>query len=177
MIDPLRRLRPRRSRLLVALVVVAFPTMALSTLVGIPPAGARDDYRWPLEPRPAVERAFAPGAHDWLPGHRGVDLAGSDGVPVRAVGAGTVVFAGQVGGKPVVSIEHGNGLRSTYEPVVASVERGRLVTAGQIVGVLRVGHEGCAVEACLHLGLRRGQTYLDPLGLFGGRRIVLRPDP
>lgn len=159
------------SGLLISVVLVGTPA-----LVGAPQADARSDYRWPLQPRPAVVRPFAPGEYDWLPGHRGVDLRGVAGAEVRAAGAGTVLFAGTVAGKPVVSIDHGNGLRTTYEPVIARIERGRLVGAGDVIGVLDVDHPGCPATSCLHLGLRRGQTYLDPLGLFGGRRIVLRPE-
>ena len=45
-----------------------------------------------------VVRRFSPPPHPWLPGHRGVDLAGRPGAVVRAAGAGTVVFAGTVAG-------------------------------------------------------------------------------
>lgn len=156
--------------------------MALLRLVAVvglavlatPIADAAPGYRWPLEPRPEVVTPFAPGAYDWLPGHRGVDLAGPPDAPIRAVGSGTVIFAGTVGGKPVVSIDHGNGLRTTYEPVIAAVGKGRLVASGEVIGFLQPDHPGCPAAACLHLGLRRGEVYLDPLGLFGGHRIVLR---
>ena len=51
------------------------------------------------------------------PGHRGVDLAGSVGAAgARRPAAGTVVFAGPVAGHGVVSVQHDDGLRTTYEP-------------------------------------------------------------
>ena len=43
---------------------------------------------------------------NWNRGHRGVDLAGTPGQPVYAAGAGTVVFAGELAGRPLVSIAH-----------------------------------------------------------------------
>ncbi|MDN2501814.1 M23 family peptidase, partial [Nocardia nova] len=135
-----------------------------------PPAG----FGWPLEPRPAVVRGFDKPPHDWLPGHRGVDLAGADGQPVLAAGAGIVVFAGEVGGKPVVSVDHPGGLRTTYEPVRAGVPVGRRVERGAVLGMLQSGHAGCP-GVCLHWGLRRGRDYLDPLGLVRHAPVRLKP--
>jgi murein DD-endopeptidase MepM/ murein hydrolase activator NlpD len=69
----------------------------------------------------------------------------------------------------VVSVElSGTGtppLRTTYEPVRPSVQEGAEVAAGGILGTLdRSSH--CAGPSCLHWGLRRGDTYLDPLALL-----------
>ena len=60
-----------------------------------------------------------------------------------AAGAGTVVFAGELAGRPLVSIAHPGGLRTSYEPVVPSVRAGQRVDAGAVVGELRAGHAGC----------------------------------
>ena len=48
-------------------------------------------------------------------------------------------------------------------------------TEAAVVGV--VGHEPghCAPRTCLHLGVRRGENYVDPLSLLGRRRVVLLP--
>jgi len=86
-----------------------------------------------------------------------------------------VVFAGMVAGRPVVSIDHANGLRTTYEPVDPSVAAGQQVARGSPIGTLVGGHAGCPLEACLHWGLRRGETYLDPLALLAPPRIRLLP--
>jgi murein DD-endopeptidase MepM/ murein hydrolase activator NlpD len=138
-------------------------------------------FRWPLDGTPTVTRAFDPPAQPWLPGHRGVDLAGVPEELVRAAGPGTVVYAGQVAGVGVISIDHAGGLRTTYEPVEPLVRAGSRVLAGTPVGRLLAGHPGCPVTACLHWGLRRGTNYLDPLALLGYGRIRLypvdRPDP
>ncbi|MEU1982432.1 M23 family metallopeptidase [Nocardia sp. NPDC019395] len=137
-------------------------------------------FGWPLRPRPSVEKPFDPPEQDWLPGHRGVDLAGAPGQPVYAAGPGTVVFAGEVAGKPVISIRHEGDLRTTYEPVEAEVTVGSRVSSGTQIGVLRPGHGGCAA-ACLHWGVRRESTsrakreYLDPLGLLRLAPIRLKP--
>lgn len=133
-------------------------------------------FGWPLEPRPAVGRAFDPPERNWLPGHRGVDLTAAPGQTVRSAGDGIVVFAGTVAGKPVVSVDHPGGLRTTYEPVVAAVESGRRVGRGDPIGTVEAGHEGCPSAACLHWGLRRDRDdYLDPLPLV--ERPVIRLHP
>ena len=127
---------------------------------------------------PAVTRPFEAPAHAYGPGHRGADLGGAPGTPVLAAGDGVVVFAGMVAGRPVVSIDHADGLRTTYEPVDPAVGAGQRVTRGSPIGALVTGHAGCPVEACLHWGLRRGSDYLDPLLLLvvRVRLLPLRPD-
>jgi murein DD-endopeptidase MepM/ murein hydrolase activator NlpD len=142
-----------------------------------PPAAARRRGRRPAGRAgvPTVTRPFQPPPRPWLPGHRGVDLAGSPGVLVLAAGAGVVAFAGSVAGVGVVSIDHPGGLRTTYEPVTPLVTAGAPVVAGQPIAVLLPGHEGCPVEACLHWGLRRGGDYLDPLLLLRLARVRLYP--
>src|SRR6476661_3981648 len=134
---------------------------------------------WPLRPRPAVVREFDAPSPTWQRGHRGVDLAAAVGQPVYAAGAGTVVFAGELAGRPLVSIAHPGGLRTSYEPVRPSVQVGQLIDAGAVIGELDAGHEGCAVAACLHWGAMWGAAsradYVDPLGLLASTPVRLKP--
>jgi murein DD-endopeptidase MepM/ murein hydrolase activator NlpD len=124
---------------------------------------------WPVGLRPPVLRGWEPPATVYGRGHRGVDLAAAPGTPVRAVAAGRVSFAGSVAGKGVVSVElTGTGdppLRTTYEPVTASVEEGDEVEPGEVIGTVDATGSHCAA-ACVHWGLRRGEAYLDPLSLL-----------
>ncbi len=132
-------------------------------------------FRWPLDaPSPPV-RDFDPPPQPWLPGHRGVDLAAPADARVRSAGAGVVLFAGMVAGRPVVTVGHTEGLRTTYEPVRPSVRVGARVAAGTPLGELSPGHAGCPAPACLHWGLRRGEEYLDPLALLGPVPVRLLP--
>ncbi|WP_250027264.1 M23 family metallopeptidase [Paractinoplanes maris] len=131
-------------------------------------------FGWPVAP-PAVVRPFDPPAQRWLPGHRGVDIAASPSAVIRSAGAGTVLFAGPVAGRGVVTVGHAGGLRTTYEPVTASVRVGAVVVRGDPLGRLEAGHVGCAQAACLHWGLRQGQLYFDPLLLLGLGRVRLLP--
>ncbi|MGN9818789.1 M23 family metallopeptidase [Streptomyces sp. SD11] len=124
---------------------------------------------WPVGSRPSVARGWEPPATAYGRGHRGVDLTAPTGTPVRAVAPGRVSFAGRVAGRGVVSVElTGTGdppLRTTYGPVRATVRKGTEVTAGEVVGVLEPPASHCPMS-CLHWGLRRGDTYLDPLSLL-----------
>lgn len=129
---------------------------------------------WPLAPPHVVSRGFSPPASAYGAGHRGVDLVGATGDPVRAAGDGVVSVAEVLAGRGVVVVVHGR-LRTTYEPVRASVAVGDSVAAGELIGHLEAGHAGCPVPACLHWGLRRGETYLDPLSLVGRGRVRLLP--
>lgn len=155
--------------------VFSSAAMVVMTVVLAAPGSAAPggEFGWPLAPRPAVVRVFDKPEHDWLPGHRGVDLAGSRGQAVLAAGDGIVVFAGIVAGKPVVSIDHPGGLRTTYEPVTASITVGRRLTRGTVIGVLDDGHPPCS--PCLHWGARRDGEYVDPLGLIHRAPIRLKP--
>ncbi|MGW7406795.1 murein hydrolase activator EnvC family protein [Streptomyces sp. NPDC054833] len=121
---------------------------------------------WPVGTRPAVVRGWEPPATPYGPGHRGVDLAAAPGTPVRSVAAGRVSFAGRVAGRGVVAVRlAGTDLRTTYEPVHPSVKKGDEVAAGEVVGVLEPTGSHCG-SACLHWGLIRGETYVDPLSLL-----------
>jgi murein DD-endopeptidase MepM/ murein hydrolase activator NlpD len=149
-------------------------------LISAIPAAA-DDVRlqWPLRPAPAVVRGFDAPSPNWNSGHRGVDLAGRPGQPVYAAGGATVVFAGLLAGRPVVSLAHPGGLRTSYEPVRAVVRVGQQVTAQTVIGELVAGHPGCRAAACLHWGAMWGPAsradYLNPLGLLATARVRLKP--
>ncbi|MFC8042240.1 M23 family metallopeptidase [Nocardia sp. NPDC057353] len=172
--------------LAVAPVAGAAPSRAWPSAVvaaeQVTPA-AEPHFDWPLRPRPTVLRRFDNPEYDWLPGHRGVDLGAAPGSPVLAPGDGIVVFAGTVAGKPVVSLRHEGGLRTTYEPVEPSVTVGARITRGSPIGTLAPGHEGCPAPACLHWGARRDPTirnrpqYVDPLGLLRLAPLRLKPLP
>jgi murein DD-endopeptidase MepM/ murein hydrolase activator NlpD len=134
-------------------------------------AGAAS-YRGPVPSPMRVVRAFQPPLQKYGAGHLGVDLAAAVGSPVLAAGAGTVRFAGSVAGRGVVVIVHPDGISTEYEPVRGLVHTGQQVVAGQRIGVVLGSHRGCPVSGCLHWGARRGEDYLDPLGLLQPLGVV-----
>jgi murein DD-endopeptidase MepM/ murein hydrolase activator NlpD len=121
-----------------------------------------------------VVASFDPPDSTWGAGHRGVDLAGHPGQPVRSALAGVVSFAGSIAGRGVVVVDHGD-TRTTYEPVGATARIGDVVAAGDRIGLLTLAGSHCLPGACLHWGWLRGSTYLDPLRLVGLGPVRLLP--
>lgn len=158
-----------RALLGVLLVLCGAPVSAPS-----PAAADEGPWGWPLAGPREVSRAFAPPTSTYGAGHRGVDLPAAPGAVVRASAAGRVTYAGLLAGRGVVVVSHG-ALRTTYEPVTASIQVGTSVALGQAVGRLEGGHLGCAAAACLHWGLRRGEEYLDPVRLVERGPVRLLP--
>lgn len=162
-------------RLAVALAAVAL------ALVSAMPAGAApgapedrlEGWRWPVSPVRIVAPFVAP-AHEYGPGHRGIDLAAPVGAEVTAPASGVVAFAGSVAGRPVVTVDHGDGLVSTLEPVRASVAIGVAVRVGAVVGIVDAG--GHTPEGAIHFGVREYGEYINPALLLDDvPRAVLLP--
>ncbi|GAB3941099.1 hypothetical protein GCM10028828_05860 [Corynebacterium tapiri] len=81
-----------------------------------------------------------------------------------------MAFAGVVAGRPSISIDHPDGIRTTYTPVHARVKEGDSVSEGQVIGTLAHGHPG------LHWGVLKGKDhYIDPLSLLDVPEIRLKP--
>lgn len=135
-------------------------------------AGPRAPWRMPLEGAEVV-RGFEAPAHDYGPGHRGIDISGR-GDTVVASADGVIAFAGPVAGRGVVTLDHGGGLVSSIEPVEDAPAPGTVVAAGDPVGALAAG--GHTAPGTIHLGVRLAGRYIDPLPLFGDvPRAILLP--
>jgi hypothetical protein len=80
--------------------------------------------------------------------------------------------------RPVITIDHGDGLRSSFEPVESGLVKGTPVAEGGTLGKLLPGH--CGPVPCVHWGVRRGENYINPLAFVMDLRpsILLPPlDP
>ncbi|MBN9176233.1 MAG: M23 family metallopeptidase [Microbacterium sp.] len=139
-------------------------------------SGAEDalaGWLWPVTP-PRIAAPFVAPAHEYGPGHRGIDLIAPVDTPVRSPAAGVIAFAGSVAGRGVVTIDHGAGLVTTLEPVTAQVAIGNAVAAGEAVGIADAG--GHAAQGTIHFGVRRDGRYINPMLLLGAvPRAVLLP--
>lgn len=121
-------------------------------------------YTPPVE-APVVDD-FRPPAGRYGSGNRGLTYDLAPGTAVRAAADGTVTFAGTVANSQHVTIEHADGLRSSYSFLTSiGVVRGQRIDAGDVVGTAASG---------FHFGVRDGQTYLDPADLFAGLEVRVR---
>ncbi|MDQ6697436.1 MAG: peptidoglycan DD-metalloendopeptidase family protein [Actinomycetota bacterium] len=144
------------------MLVLAAPLGAPATAQGGPARVGTTDratvtYRPPVD-APVTDPFRAP-LTPYGPGNRGIDYATAPGTSVRAAADGTVAFAGPVAGGLHVTVLHADGIRTTYSFLAAiRVVRGEMVRGGDEVGV---------AGAMLHIGARRGDTYIDPASLWG----------
>lgn len=152
-----RSVPPLPTALLVLLVALVAPDRVAAASV------AQLAYRLPVDGE-VVSGFVAPGSA-YGSGHRGVDLRAA-AAPVRAAAAGRVSFAGAVAGARWVSLQHPDGIRTSYgELGTVAVKAGERVVAGALLGTVAGVHGEAGL---LHFSARRGEAYLDPLDLVGG---------
>ena len=134
------------------------------------PGPAYGTYAWPV--RGPVLRGFDPPETPFGSGHRGIDIGAPMGTPVVAAQDGTVAFAGAIAGGLYVSIDHPDGVRTTYSWLSeVSVRAGAAVERGEPIGRSGTGHSGAGTPH-LHLGARIGSLYIDPLLLLERGSLV-----
>jgi murein DD-endopeptidase MepM/ murein hydrolase activator NlpD len=96
--------------------------------------------------------------------HRGVDYAAPTGTPVRAAGAGRIIYRGVKGGfGNVVEIRHSGNVVTRYGHLsrfAASVPAGRHVDQGEVIGY--VGMTGLATGPHLHFEYIERGVFVDP---------------
>ena len=99
----------------------------------------------------------------WGRMHEGIDIGCAYGTPNRAAAAGTVIYAGWLGGYGnLVVVDHGNGLSTAYahaSSILVSV--GQSVSQGQTVSL--VGSTGNSSGPHLHFEVRVNGVAVDPL--------------
>ncbi|WP_420444439.1 murein hydrolase activator EnvC family protein [Candidatus Poriferisodalis sp.] len=129
---------------------------------GTAPASAQAEsaltYIWPVHG--TIVDHFRPPKHEYGSGNRGLEFATRPGSSFWAAARGVVSFAGPVGGRLHVTVSHPDGLRVSYSGVAdIGVNRGERVHQGQLLGT---------TADRLHVGVRRGEAYLDPALIFDG---------
>ncbi len=150
----------------IAWVVVASPVAAAHPATVLrAPASSGAVWSWPV-PSPPIVAAFAAPSTAYSAGHRGIDLGVVAGSAVSAPDDAVVRFSGVVVDRPVVTLDHGGGVLSSYEPVEGLLPVGAPVARGAVVGTVAAG--GHCDGACLHVGVRVDGQYVSPLLYFGG---------
>jgi murein DD-endopeptidase MepM/ murein hydrolase activator NlpD len=153
-------------------LLLAATCLAICALPG-PAAATASDYVQPM-PGP-ITRHFEPPPTPYAAGHRGIDISAPVGTPVIAAAGGVVHFAGRVGTSLFVSIDHPDGVRTTYSFLSAVLIRaGAHVEQGQQIALSGPGANG--ERPNLHFGALRSGVYIDPEPLIveGARRNLWR---
>jgi murein DD-endopeptidase MepM/ murein hydrolase activator NlpD len=100
----------------------------------------------------------------WGRMHEGIDLAVSNGTPVVASAAGTVIVAGWMGGYGnLVVVDHGGGISTAYgHNTSVTVGVGQQVAQGQLIAYS--GNTGHSTGPHVHFEVRINGGAVDPMG-------------
>lgn len=127
-------------------------------------AGFAQTFVWPVEGR--ISGRFGnQRVYNGTPGsaHSGMDIAATEGTPVKAPASGVITFADDLyltGG--TVLLDHGYGISSNFLHLSRiDVEVGDSVEQGDVIGA--VGATGRATGPHLHWGMNWFDTRIDPL--------------
>lgn len=144
---------------------------------------------WPLE---SEARVLVPYGSSYVrdgraASHSGIDLAAEEGAGVLVPVSGTVGFVGRVpaaggGTMLAVTVRTADGLSFTLMPLAeCSLVKDEQVAEGERLGSLAGTGDASSDASHLHIGVRRGEAYLDPAGFIGafaeaqGREPAVEP--
>jgi murein DD-endopeptidase MepM/ murein hydrolase activator NlpD len=126
---------------------------------GAPVASSASGFMWPVN-------GVLTSGFGWRWGrmHEGIDIAAPTGSPVVASAAGTVIYAGWMGGYGnLVVIDHGGGLATAYGHNSGfAVGGGQSVAQGQVIAYC--GSTGHSTGPHVHFEVRINGSPVDPLG-------------
>ena len=122
-------------------------------------------WAWPVTGVRSILRPFIAPATTYSAGHRGIDIVAPVGSIVVSPAPGIVYFSGVVVDRSVVSIQHPDGVISSFEPVLGGLSEGAVVARGSPIGVVQAGH---CTTACAHVGVRIHGEYVSPMLFFEG---------
>lgn len=110
----------------------------------------------------------------WGKLHAGIDLAGPEGLPYKAIHAGKVTKAGYYGGYGnSITIEDTEGNEVIYaHSRRLLVKVGDEVKAGQVIGL--VGNTGASYGTHLHLEIHVNGTPTDPIPFLRDRGVDIK---
>ncbi len=141
---------------LILSLFAAAPAPAIAPGV-IPPTA----WTWPVV-GPVIQ-PFDPPEDPYGSGHRGIDIAVPVATSIVAPADGVVTFAGPVGGRLFLTIDHGGGVGSTYSWLTSMlVRKGDVVVRGQPIALTGWGHPNAPIPH-LHFGVKLNDVYADPL--------------
>jgi murein DD-endopeptidase MepM/ murein hydrolase activator NlpD len=127
-------------------------------------------YEWPV--KGPIIRFFEPPPTPYSAGHRGIDIAVPFGTPIHAPADGIVTFAGWVAGAMFVTLDHGDGVKTSYSWLSGLVvKKGDSVHREEVIAFTGHGHPEVPTPH-LHFSARLNGVYVDPLLLLKGLDLV-----
>ncbi|HVZ13811.1 MAG TPA: LysM peptidoglycan-binding domain-containing M23 family metallopeptidase [Bauldia sp.] len=136
-----------------------------NTDVADAPSADGTSFRWPVRGRIIAGFGTKPNGEK----NDGINLAVPAGTSVKAVEAGTVIYAGNelAGYGNLVLIRHADGWVSAYaHNQDLLVKRGDVVKRGQIIA--HAGMTGSVTSPQVHFELRKGAKPVNPLDYLAG---------
>jgi murein DD-endopeptidase MepM/ murein hydrolase activator NlpD len=129
------------------------------------PTPGNHRFIWPVNG--SIASGFGPRVHPIYGEsrvHTGVDIAASQGTPIKAAGDGVVKMAGSNGGYGNWTlVDHGGGLATGYgHQSRIAVSVGQRVSTGQVIGY--VGSTGASTGPHLHWEVRVNGDPANPMG-------------
>jgi murein DD-endopeptidase MepM/ murein hydrolase activator NlpD len=124
---------------------------------------------------PMEEYTFtSPFGVRWGKLHAGIDLAGPEGMPYKAIHAGTVTRAGYYGGYGYsITVQNADGTEVIYaHSRRLLVKTGDQVKAGQVIG--EVGSTGASYGTHLHLEVHVKGQPTDPIPYLRDRGVDIK---
>ncbi len=119
-------------------------------------------------------KRFHPILKKWMM-HNGVDYAAPRGTPIYAIASGKATFVGRKGANGnLVAIRHANGMTSFYahmQKFAPKFKVGKSVKQGAHIGY--VGSTGRSTGPHLHLAIKSGGKFIDPLSVKSTRGMKL----
>ncbi|MEO6290138.1 MAG: M23 family metallopeptidase, partial [Ginsengibacter sp.] len=103
-----------------------------------------------------------PFGGDNIETHKGLDIKGPSGSPVKAMAKGNVAFAGPRGGfGNCIILKHGNGFETLYGHLSKiTVSLGQKIDIGQQIG--KIGSTGRSTGPHLHYEIHRNGEKINP---------------
>jgi murein DD-endopeptidase MepM/ murein hydrolase activator NlpD len=149
---------------------------AASAVPARPPVRATRARRLPAPGpdfvRPGVGPLTSGFKWRWGRMHTGIDLAGPYGSPVRAVGAGTVIEAGQESGYGnIVKVQLDDGTVTYYAHLSRILVDGGRVTAGEEIA--KEGNTGHSTGPHLHFEVRINGVPINPIPWLAKHGILI----
>lgn len=98
--------------------------------------------------------------------HRGMDIKGPTGAPVKSMAKGKVIFSGRKGGYGnCIILEHGSGFQTLYGHLSKiMVKRGQKIEIGQQIG--NIGSTGRSTGPHLHYEVHQHGKRINPISFL-----------